>query len=97
MLGAILPAVEILALGALVGSLPATIKAGLASVAGRQTLQTLSLWAGLMMLLQIVPRIRTALATAMGWRLDASLRQRAMASVNRPWGIAHLEDPRSPT
>jgi ATP-binding cassette, subfamily B, bacterial len=33
------------------------------------------------------------MVTAMGWRLDSSLRQRTMAAVNRPWGIAHLEDP----
>jgi ATP-binding cassette subfamily B protein len=46
-----------------------------------------------MMLLQVAPRVRTAVATTMGWRLDSSLRQRVMAAVNRPWGIAHLEDP----
>ncbi|HEX3699884.1 MAG TPA: ABC transporter ATP-binding protein [Phenylobacterium sp.] len=91
--GAALPALEMLALGALVGSLPATVRAGLGSGAGHRTLGALGAWAGLMMLLQIVPRLRTAVATAMGWRLDSSLRQRAMAAVNRPWGIAHLEDP----
>jgi ATP-binding cassette subfamily B protein len=93
-IGAALPAIEMLALGGLVGSLPATIKAGgLDSVAGQRTLQALAIWAALMMLLQVAPRVRTAVATAMGWRLDSSLRQRAMAAVNRPWGIAHLEDP----
>jgi ATP-binding cassette subfamily B protein len=92
-LGAGLPALEMLALGALVGSLPATMLAGLSSAAGRQTLEALAAWAGLMILLQVIPRARTALATAMGWRLDSSLRQRVMAAVNRPWGIAHLEDP----
>ena len=91
--GAALPPLEMLALGALVGSLPATVHAGLSSAAGQRTLQALGAWAGLMMLLQIVPRLRTAVATSMGWRLDSSLRQRAMAAVNRPWGIAHLEDP----
>ena len=45
------------------------------------------------LLLQVAPRVRTAVATAMGWRLDSNLRQRAMAAVSRPWGIAHLEDP----
>ncbi|MHB8283326.1 MAG: ABC transporter ATP-binding protein [Caulobacteraceae bacterium] len=93
LLGAVLPALEMLALGAVVGSLPATLHAGLTSAMGRRTYQALGVWAGLMMLLQIVPRLRTAVATAMGWRLDSSLRQRAMAAVNRPWGIAHLEDP----
>jgi len=92
--GAALPAIEMLALGDLVGSLPATIKAGgLASGPGHRTVQALAVWAGLMMLLQIAPRVRTAVATAMGWRLDSHLRQRAMAAVNRPWSIAHLEDP----
>ncbi|THD64172.1 ABC transporter ATP-binding protein [Phenylobacterium sp.] len=94
LVGAALPALEMLALGALVGSLPATIKAGgLTSVAGHRTVQALAIWAALMMLLQVAPRVRTAVATAMGWRLDSHLRQRVMAAVNRPWGIAHLEDP----
>jgi ATP-binding cassette, subfamily B, bacterial len=92
-LGAGLPALEMVALGALVGSLPATMHAGFASGAGRGTEAALIAWGGLMLLLQVVPRIRTAMVTAMGWRLDSSLRQRTMAAVNRPWGIAHLEDP----
>jgi ATP-binding cassette, subfamily B, bacterial len=92
-LGAGLPALEMLALGVMVGSLPATIRAGLSSDAGRHTLQALTAWAVLMILLQVIPRLRTAIATAMGWRLDSSLRQRVMAAVNRPWGIGHLEDP----
>jgi len=96
-LGAALPALEMVALGALVGSLPATLKAGRtlewASPSGRATLDALVAWGGLMMALQIIPRLRTAVATVMGWRLDAHLRQRAMAAVNRPWGIEHLEDP----
>ena len=91
--GAALPAGEMLALGALVGSLPATLEAGLDSPAGERTLVALAAWGGLMMLLQIAPRLRTAVATAMGWRLDSHLRQRAMAAVNRPWGVAHLEEP----
>jgi ATP-binding cassette subfamily B protein len=92
-LGCAMPALEMVALGVMVGSLPATIHAGLTSAAGRRTEQALLVWAGLMLLLQIVPRVRTAVGTAMGWRLDSDLRQRAMAALNRPWGIAHLEDP----
>jgi len=92
-IGAVLPAMEMIALGVLVGSMPATIHAGFASAAGHRTVQALAAWGGLMLLLQIVPRIRTAIVTAMGWRLDSSLRQRTMSAVNRPWGIAHLEDP----
>jgi len=91
--GAVLPALEMLALGGLVGSLPATIRDGFGSAAGRRTIAAMAAWAGLMLLLQIIPRVRTALATSMGWRLDSQLRQRVMAAVNRPWGIAHLEDP----
>ncbi|HEY3951575.1 ABC transporter ATP-binding protein [Phenylobacterium sp.] len=92
--GAALPALEMVALGALIGYLPATLKAGLSSAPGQKTLWALSAWGGLMILLQFAPRIRTAVATTMGWRLDAHLRQRAMAAVNRPWGIEHLEDPK---
>jgi ABC-type multidrug transport system fused ATPase/permease subunit len=93
LVGAALPALEMLALGALVGSLPATLKAGLGSAAGHHTLAALAVWGGLMMLLQVAPRLRTAVATALGWRLDSHLRQRAMAAVNRPWSVAHLEEP----
>lgn len=95
-LGAALPALEMVALGALVGSLLATLKAGagLAAPAARATLWALGAWGGLMVLLQIVPRLRTAVATTMGWRLDAHLRQRAMLAVSRPWGVEHLEDPK---
>jgi ATP-binding cassette subfamily B protein len=91
--GAVLPALEVVALGVLVGSLPVTIRDGLHSAAGRHTEVWLGAWAGLMALLQVVPRVRTAVVTTMGWRLDADLRQRAMAAVNKPWGVAHLEDP----
>jgi len=93
-LGAVLPPLEMLALGALIGSLPATVHAGFASPAGHRTVQALVAWGGLMLLLQVAPRLRTAVATTLGWRLDSSLRQRVMAAVNRPWGIAHLEDPK---
>ena len=89
-----LPALEMVALGVLVSSLPATIHAGFSSAAGQKTVQALAFWGALMVLLQIIPRIRTAIVTAMGWRLDSALRQRTMAAVNRPWGIAHLEDPK---
>jgi ATP-binding cassette subfamily B protein len=91
--GCALPALEMLALGALVGSLPATVNGGLGAAAGQRTLGALAVWAALMMLLQIAPRLRTATATTLGWRLDASLRERAMRALSRPWGIAHLEDP----
>ncbi len=94
LLGAGLPALEMVALGVLVSSLPATIHAGFSSAAGQKTIQALAFWGALMVLLQIIPRIRTAIVTAMGWRLDSALRQRTMAAVNRPWGIAHLEDPK---
>jgi ATP-binding cassette, subfamily B, bacterial len=93
LVGAVLPALEYLALGALIGSLPATTRGGFASASGHYTVQALGAWAVLVLLLQIVPRLRTAAATFMGWQLDSSLRQRAMAALNRPWGIAHLEDP----
>src|SRR5947209_10397015 len=65
-LGAVLPAVEMLALGGLVGSLPATVKAGLSSAAGHRTEQALGLWAVLMLLLQVAPQVRAALVTGMG-------------------------------
>ncbi|HEY3797238.1 MAG TPA: ABC transporter ATP-binding protein [Caulobacteraceae bacterium] len=91
--GCALPAAEMLALGGMVGSLPATARAGLDSASAQRTFHLLAAWAALMLLLQIAPRLRSAVATTMGWRVDARLRERAMAALNRPWGVAHLEDP----
>jgi ATP-binding cassette subfamily B protein len=79
----------------MVGSLPATAHAGLVSAAGHRTLAALGLWAGLMMIGEIGPRLLTATATSAGSRIESRVQQRVIAALNRPWSIAHLEDPKT--
>ena len=90
---AVVPAATIVATGLMVGSLPATAHAGLGSAAGHRTLVALGFWAGLMMLGEIGPRLLTATATSAGSRVESRVQQRVIAALNRPWSIAHLEDP----
>jgi ATP-binding cassette subfamily B protein len=93
--GAIIPAATIVATGLMVGSLPATAHAGLESAAGHHTLIALGAWAGLMMLGEMAPRLLNATATSAGSRIESRVQERVIAALNRPWSIAHLEDPRT--
>lgn len=42
---------------------------------------------------RVLGAVRSALGGALGRRLDEHLRERVMRALNRPIGIAHLEDP----
>ena len=92
---AVFPAATIVATGVMVGSLPATAHAGLASAAGHRTLTALGVWAGLMLLGEIGPRLLAATATSAGSRVESRVSQRVIAALGRPWSIAHLEDPKT--
>jgi ABC-type multidrug transport system fused ATPase/permease subunit len=92
---AVAPAATIVATGLMVGSLPATVHAGLASAAGHRTLMALGFWAGLMMLGEICPRLLTATADSASSRVESRVQERVIVALNRPWSIAHLEDPRT--
>jgi ATP-binding cassette subfamily B protein len=91
--GALLPAATILATGVMVGSLAATVNAGLDSPAGNRTLHILLVWAVLMLLTQVTPRLLSATALSLTGRFEARIRERVMIALNRPWSISHLEDP----
>jgi ABC-type multidrug transport system fused ATPase/permease subunit len=95
LVGAVTPAATIVAIGLLVGSLPATVHAGLASAAGHRTLVTLGVWAALMMLGEVRPRLMAATAEAASARVESRVQERVIAALNRPWSIAHLESPRT--
>jgi ABC-type multidrug transport system fused ATPase/permease subunit len=95
LVGSIVPAVTIVATGLMIGSLPATVRAGLASAAGHATLTTVGVWAGLMMLGEIAPKLLTATASSAASRVESRVQERVIAALNRPWSIAHLEDPRT--
>ena len=90
---ALIPAATIVATGVMVGSLPATVHAGLSSPAGARTIRALGAWAVLMLLSQLIPRLLSASATAAGSRIESHIQERVMIALNRPWSIAHLEEP----
>ena len=90
---ALIPAATIVATGVMVGSLPATLHTGLSSRAGDRTIGALVVWAVLMLLSQFVPRLLSASATAAGARVESHIQERVIIALNRPWTIAHLEEP----
>ena len=90
---AVVPAATIVATGLMIGSLPQTAHAGLASVAGHRALASLGAWAALMVVGEIGPRLLTATATSAASRIESRVQQRVIAALGRPWSIAHLEDP----
>ncbi len=92
---AVIPAATIVATGLMIGSLSATVHAGLASPAGHRTLATLGAWAALMMLGEMEPRLLTAAAASAASRVESRVQERVIAALNRPWSIAHLESPRT--
>jgi ATP-binding cassette subfamily B protein len=92
---AVVPAATIVATGLMIGSLPATAHAGLESAAGHSTVTALGMWAALMMLGEIGPRLLTATATSAASRIESRVQQRVIAALGRPWSIAHLEDPKT--
>ena len=96
LVNAVIPAATIVATGLMIGSLSATVHAGLASPAGHRTLATLGAWAALMMLGEMEPRLLTAAAAFLAAsRVESRVQERVIAALNRPWSIAHLESPRT--
>jgi ATP-binding cassette subfamily B protein len=79
--------------GLLVGSIPAAVGGGFDSPAGRTTLGLLAAVAALVVAQRVLAPLQEALAVTLGRRVERHLRERVMAAVGRPSGIAHLEDP----
>jgi ATP-binding cassette, subfamily B, bacterial len=90
---AMLPIAIAVATGLLVGSIPAAVGGGTDSPAGRTTLGLLAAMAALVVALRVLTPVTEALARNLGRQVELHLRQRLIAAVNRPSGIAHLEDP----
>ncbi|HEY8472171.1 MAG TPA: ABC transporter ATP-binding protein [Natronosporangium sp.] len=90
---AVLPVAIAVVTGLLVGSIPAAVGAGLDASAGRTTLGLLAAVTGLVVALRVVNPIREALGVTLGRQVEQYLRERVMAAVGRPTGIAHLADP----
>jgi ATP-binding cassette subfamily B protein len=55
----------------------------------------LGFWAGMMLLGQVVPQLLNAAASAAQFRVWTRVQKRLIAALNRPWSIAHLENPRT--
>ena len=92
-LGVALPLASIFATGALVGAVPAAIAGGPDSPAARAAMVALAAVGALFVLNRVLGTVRSTLALSLGRRLDEHLRERVMMALNRPGGIAHLEDP----
>lgn len=81
--------------GAVVGRAGDVAAEGLASPAGRSVLWWAAVAAGLLMVVWVAGSVRSAAATALGERIDATLQRQLMRAVGEPVGIGHLEDPRT--
>jgi len=93
LLSAAFPLASMAATGYLVGSLPAAVRDGLDSAAGRRTLIGLGALALTLVAARLVAPVRSTIGTALKMEVDARMEQRVMRAVNAPPGIAHLEDP----
>lgn len=90
-IAAVLPVAAVVAMGMLVGSIPATVRGGLDSAAGRSTLGLLVAVAVLMLSARAVFTLLDTLATVIGRDLELYLQDRLIAAVGRPTGIGHVE------
>jgi ATP-binding cassette subfamily B protein len=93
-LGALVPILLILAIGRLVGDVPAATADGLSSAAGQRLQGSLALVGGAYALSVVMAPWQRTLAAVIKVRLTYVLQRRLMAAVSGPPGIAHLEDPR---
>ena len=92
-LGVVLPLASTRATGTLVGVVPEAITGGPDSAAARAAAVALAAVGALFILNYVVAAARSTLAFSLGRRLDEHLRERVMVALNRPSGVAHLEDP----
>ncbi|MED7954973.1 ABC transporter ATP-binding protein [Kitasatospora sp. NPDC058406] len=93
LVSAVLPVAVAVVTGLLIGSIGATLDAGLSSPAGHHTIVLLAVSGGLVLVQQTLAPLLTALGETLGREVDRELQQRVMAAVGRPEGTAHLTDP----
>ena len=91
--GAALPVAATVVTGTLVGSIPAAVAAGADSDAARSAFRALAVVGALFVLARAVDIVRGTLTHLLARRLNEHLRERVMVALNRPIGVAHLEDP----
>jgi ATP-binding cassette subfamily B protein len=83
----------VLAIGSVVGRLPAAVRTGPASVSASDIGTLLVIVAVLVALQQLLAGGQAMLTGTLGRRLEGSVRSRVMASAMAPNGVAHLLDP----
>lgn len=91
--GTLLPLGATVVAGLLVGSVPAAVRGGLASAAGRASLSLLVGAGALIVAERLLTPFLAALAGTFGRAVDRCLQERVMAAIGGPSGVAHLEDP----
>ncbi|MGH3490942.1 MAG: ABC transporter ATP-binding protein [Actinopolymorphaceae bacterium] len=92
-LASVLPIMLAVLTGLVVGSIPAAVRSGLDSPAGRSTVGLLVALVAVVVVVGFTRPLLGALAGTLGRGLDRLLQERVIAAVSRPDGIAHLEDP----
>lgn len=92
LVGSVLPAVFAVATGVLVDRVPDAIDAGLDSAPGRGLLAALGVVAALLVLERVLVPVSDAVRTLAGRQIDTELRGDVLEALERPGGIAHLED-----
>jgi ATP-binding cassette subfamily B protein len=90
--GALLPAVFAVATGVMVDRVPDAVNEGLGSAPGRDLLVALGVVAALLVLERVLMPVSEAIKTLAGRQIDAELRGEVLEALERPGGIAHLED-----
>ena len=91
--GAVQPALFIVATGALVGSIPGAVGSGLHSPEGRHLVALLWVTGVVYLLQQVAVAARAMVAGSLGRRVTARLEHDVMTATLAPPGIGHLEDP----
>jgi ATP-binding cassette subfamily B protein len=89
---ALTPTLVVVALGVIVGLLPAAIRDGIGSAAGGRLILSLVVAALVYAFSLVLDPIGGALGTAARSRITGELQSRLLASVSQPIGVAHLED-----
>lgn len=92
LVGAVLPNLTLVAMGVVVGRVPAAAHGGLSSPAGHRLIESVVV-AGLLFLgTLLLGPVQVALSAVLRVRLTYRMQARLMAAVSGPVGIAHLED-----
>lgn len=90
---AVLPILVLVALGLVIGDLPAAIRQGMSSAGGRRLELALAFTCVAYLANLLLSPYQDILTHVVRTRLNDDLQARLMAAVSEPTGVAHLEDP----